>query len=156
MITKNDCMTILVKLEDEGIDINSIMKKLVISKDVPIEVLKFINDNRGFEVSNFYEMLRVKHNKEKSPIYTNIVRCLDEDVDVITTLTALLLQISLYNKKLPMSTNFLKEVRAKEIGSVIHDYYNTFDETRARTLLSVIRADLLVLEYIAGRRDLNI
>ena len=38
------------------------MRKLVMSREVPLEVLKFISDNRGIEASNFYEMLRKKHN----------------------------------------------------------------------------------------------
>jgi hypothetical protein len=65
MITKNDCLTILVSLEDRGIDINQQMKRLLTSKDIPIDVLKFILTNRGIEVANFYEMLRKKHNQKK-------------------------------------------------------------------------------------------
>ena len=42
MITKNDCLTVLVALEDKGLDINQHMKKLVTSKEIPYEVLKFI------------------------------------------------------------------------------------------------------------------
>ena len=53
MITKNDCLTILVALEDKGININKPMKALVTSKEIPMEVLKFILDNRGSEVANF-------------------------------------------------------------------------------------------------------
>ena len=70
MLNKADCLSILVKLEDSGIEINQIMKKLIVSKDVPLDVLKFIADNRGIEVMNFYEMLRKKHNKDKSYILT--------------------------------------------------------------------------------------
>ena len=78
MITKNDCLTILVALEDKGININQPMKKLVTSKDIPLDVLKFILDNRGIEVANFYEMLRKKHNQKKSPLYHNIVKDITE------------------------------------------------------------------------------
>ena len=38
MITKNDCLTILVSLEDKGVNINKPMKKLVTSKEIPLEV----------------------------------------------------------------------------------------------------------------------
>ena len=65
MLDKNDCMALLVKLEDQGININVPMRKLVMSREVPLEVLKFISDNRGIEASNFYEMLRKKHNQSK-------------------------------------------------------------------------------------------
>ena len=74
MITKNDCLTILVSLEDRGVNIDAPMKRLVTSSSIPMEVLKFILDNRGMEVANFYEMLRKKHNQKKSPLYHNIVK----------------------------------------------------------------------------------
>ena len=73
MITKNDCLTILVSLEDRGISIDQPMKKLITAREIPLDVLKFILDNRGIEVANFYEMLRKKHNQKKSPLYHNIV-----------------------------------------------------------------------------------
>ena len=74
MITKNDCMSILIKLEDHGVNIDSYMRKLIVSKEIPLEVLKFISQHRGIEVANFYEMLRKKHNQKKSPLYLNIVK----------------------------------------------------------------------------------
>ena len=75
MITKNDCLSILVKLEDSGVkNIDTYMRKLLVSREIPLEVLKFISENRGLEISKFYEMLRKNHNKKKSPLYTNIVR----------------------------------------------------------------------------------
>lgn len=58
MINKNDCLSLLVKLESKGVNINSYMRQLLLSKEVPLEVLRFISQNRGIEVSNFYEMLR--------------------------------------------------------------------------------------------------
>ena len=63
MITKNDCMSILIKLEDHGVNIDHYMRKLVVAKEIPLEVLKFISQHRGIEVANFYEMLRKKHNQ---------------------------------------------------------------------------------------------
>ena len=75
MITKNDCLSILAKLDESGISgVNPYVKKLLISRDIPLEVLKFISDNRGLEVSKFYEMLRRSHNQKKSPLYTNILK----------------------------------------------------------------------------------
>ena len=96
MITKNDCLTLLVALEDKGINIDLQMKKLITAKEIPIDVLKFILDNRGVEVANFYEMLRKKHNQKKSPLYHNIVKELSDIEEVITTLACLLVQITLY------------------------------------------------------------
>ena len=155
MITKNDCLTLLVALEDRGIAIDQQMKKLLTSKDIPIETLKFILDNRGIEVANFYEMLRKKHNQKKSPLYHNIVKEITDPEEIITTLACLLVQITLYSKKLTTNKElFQREVRAEEISRVLNSYYATGALDSCLAILKLIKADLLVLEHIGGRRDL--
>lgn len=155
MITKNDCLSILVKLEDRGLNIDSYMRKLLVSKEIPIEVLRFISQNRGIEVGNFYEMLRKKHNQNKSPLYTNIIKEIEEPNEIITTLTCLLTQIALYSLKLEDKESFFKEVRAEEISRVLNNYFQNGRLETALALLKLIKSDMLVLEYIAGRRDLT-
>lgn len=155
MITKNDCMSILIKLEDRGINIDNYMRKLVVSKEIPLEVLKFISQHRGIEVANFYEMLRKKHNQKKSPLYLNIVKEVADLDDVITTLVCLLTQITLYGNKLDSKDSFIKEVRAEEITRVLNEYFKTGVYDSCLALLKIIKSDLLVLEYINGRRELN-
>jgi hypothetical protein len=155
MITKNDCMSILIKLEDRGVNIDNYMRKLVVSKEIPLEVLKFISQHRGIEVADFYEMLRKKHNQKKSPLYLNIVKEVSTLDDVITTLVCLLTQITLYSNKLDNKDSFLKEVRAEEITRVLNEYFKEGTYDTCIALLKIIKSDLLVLEYIAGRRDLN-
>ncbi len=155
MITKNDCLSILVKLEDSGVaNIDTYMKKLLTSREIPLEVLKFISDNRGLEVSNFYEMLRRNHNKKKSPLYTNIVREADSPKDTVLTLSCLLTQILLYGAKLDQPELFFKEARAEELTRVLNDYFKTGVYESCVAALKMVKSDLLVLEYIAGRRDL--
>lgn len=154
MITKNDCMSILLKLEDQGLNINNMMRKLVIAKETPLEVLQFIAQNRGMEAINFYEMLRVRYNKKKTPLYKNIIKNTDES-EITTILACLLTQIVLYSKKLDDKGLFLKEIRAEEISRVLHDYFETEDIEQCKKLLQLIRADLLVLEYLNGRRSLE-
>ncbi len=154
MITKNDCLSILVKMEDNGLNVNSYIKKLVGSKEIPLDVLQFISRNRGIEVGNFYEMLRKKHNQSKSPLYTNILKEVDNINDVITTLTCLMTQIVLYGKKLEDNSQFYKEVRAEEITRVLNDYFKTEIPDSCVKLIKLIKSDILVLEYIAGRREL--
>jgi hypothetical protein len=154
MLDKNACLSMLIRLEDQGININTPMKKLITSREVPLEVLRFISDNRGIEASNFYEMLRKKHNQSKSKLYTNIVKEIDDPVDCITTLNCLLTQILLYAEKLQDKDKFFKEVRAEEISRVINEFFKDDMAERAITLLKLIKSDLLVLEYIAGRREL--
>lgn len=155
MITKNDCLSIMVSLEDRGINIDQQMKKLLTSKEIPIETLKFILDNRGIEVANFYEMLRKKHNQKKSPLYRNIVKDITDPEEVLTTLACLLVQITLYSKKLPDNKEiFQREVRAEEISRVLNNYYSTGMLDSCIALMKLLKSDLLVLEHISGRRDL--
>lgn len=155
MITKNDCLSILVKLNDAGVtNVDSYMRKLLSSREIPIEVLKFISKNRGLEISNFYEMLRKNHNKKKSPLYTNILKEQTTQKDIITTLSCLLTQIILYGNKLDRPELFFKEARAGEITTILSNYFKTGLYEDCIALLKLIKSDLLVLEYIAGRRDL--
>lgn len=154
MITKDDCMSILLKLEDQGININSIMRKLVIAKDIPLDVLQFIAQNRGVEALNFYEMLRVRYNKKKTPLYKNILKE-NSDTEITTILACLLTQIVLYSKKLESKELFLKEIRAEEIARVLQSYFETDDLEQCKKLLHLIKADLMVLEYLNGKRTLK-
>ncbi len=154
MITKNDCMSILLKLEDQGININNTMRKLVVSKDIPLEVLQFIAKNRGMEAINFYEMLRVRYNKKKTPLYKNILKTVD-DSEITTVLTCLLTQIVLYSKKLESKDLFLREIRAEEISRVLNDYFKTDDLEQCKKVLQLVKADLMVLEYLSGKRSLE-
>lgn len=154
MITKNDCLTLLVSLEDKGINIDKPMKKLITAKEIPIDVLKFILTNRGIEVANFYEMLRKKHNQKKSPLYHNIVKEITDVDEIITTLTCLLVQISLYSKKLTTNKEiFQREIRAEEITRVLNSYYKTGELDQCLTLIKLLKTDLIVLEYISGHRE---
>ena len=155
MITKNDCLSILVSLEDRGISINDQMKKLLTAKEIPLEDLKFIADHRGIEVANFYEMIRKKHNEKKSPLYKNIVKEIEDPEEVITTLACLLVQITLYSNKLTSNKElFQREIRAEEITRVLNNYYNTGLLEPCLTLIRLLKSDVLVLEYISGRREI--
>lgn len=155
MITKNDCLTLLVALEDNGVNIDTPMRKLVTSKEVPMDVLKFILEHRGIEVANFYEFLRKRHNQKKSPLYHNIVKDITDIDDVIITLSCLLIQIALYTKKLPDAAQevFKREARASEITSVLNTYYSTGQSDQCLALLKLLKTDLTVLEYISGHRE---
>ena len=156
MITKNDCLSILVRLEDNGVkNVDPYMRKLLVSRDIPLEVLKFISDNRGIEVGHFYEMLRKSHNQKKSPLYTNILKEVENPDELITTLSCLLTQIILYGNKLINRDQFFREVRAEEVSRVLNNFFKTGTYDECQSLLKLIKSDLLVLEYIAGRRDLG-
>lgn len=155
-------MSVLVKLEATGLDINPYMKQLLASPEIPTSVLKVIAQHQGLEAINFYEMLRKNHNQKKSPLYKNIISASGAEEfpieQVITTLTSLALQITLYSNKLFDAGSkqlFLTSVRINEILSTLQKYYTEADIVTPIKLLSAIRTDLLVLEYIAGRRELR-
>lgn len=154
MITKNDCLALLVALEDRGINIDKPMKKLITSKEIPMDILKFILDNRGIEVANFYEMLRKKHNQKSSPLYHNIVKEITDPDEVVTTLACLLVQVTLYSRKLNANKEiFQREVRAEEITRVLNNFYTTGELDQCFALIKLLKTDLIVLEHISGRRD---
>ena len=156
MITKADCLSILVKLEkDRNINVDKYVKQVAISIEVPLEVLKFIADNRGLEIGNFYEVLRKSHNKKKSPLYTNILKEVDSPEEIALTLSCLLTQILLYGKKLENQTSFYKEARAEEITRAIDSFFDEGNWELGKTVLRLVKSDILVLEYLNGRRELE-
>ncbi len=154
MFSKNDCMQILVKLGDEGVDINQHLRLLITSKEVPLEVLKFISKNRGIDISNFYDMLRKKHNEKKSQLYTNIMNEVEDGNEVLITLSSLLTQIFLYGSKLENPTKFYDKARISDITKVLQSFDSNRSYDLAIKLVKLIKSDILVLEYLNDRRDL--
>ena len=155
MITKNDCLSILVELEDRGaVDINKYIRQLMSSKEIPLEVLKFIATNRGIEVANFYEILRKSYNDKRSKLYYNILTETDNINEILIILSSLLTQVFLHCKHIKNPARFLKEIRANEIAKVINTYCIDENPELCIKMLQVIRSDLIVMEYISGRRDL--
>ena len=65
MITKNDCILLLADIADKGTDTTVVMRKLLSSSSVDMNIIKFINDVRPFEVGKFYEQLRYNYNHKK-------------------------------------------------------------------------------------------
>lgn len=154
MITKNDCMSLLMSLEERGINVDKQLYKLMLLPAPSVEILKFIVDNQGIRAIDFYEMLRKKNNQKKSPLYKNILKEVSDPLDQVTTLTCLLLQITLFGNKLEQTEReaFLKEVRAEEITRALHTYYEIEDINKITTLLRLIKSDLIVLEHLKGTR----
>lgn len=148
MISKNDCFLLLSKLKDEGIDTKSAILKLTQSNEVPIDIIKFINDNRQLDLTNFYLKLRKSYNNKKSNLYINIVKEIEEPDKVLTTLSSLNLQILLFSKNASNYNMFLRHSRAKEISIVLAKYFTDYDLTNCLKLLKVIKADLKACEYI--------
>lgn len=148
MISRSDILLLAAEYPD--IDVSSVYK----TQDIPIDVLKQINDKRPLELISFYEKLRRSYNQKRSKLYINIMKFNDNAVEdsttILTTLSAMLNQILQYKcENKPM---FYKHARADEITRVLEIYFKTYDILPARELLSLIRADIYALEVISGRK----
>ena len=147
MISKNDCLLMLTKLSDEGIDTSEQVKNLLKESEPFIETIKYINSQRQLDVTRFYEKLRKSYNNKKSKLYINIMRENDENTfEHITTLSAMLTQILLFSKTVNDKKTFLRQTRADEISKVLNTYANELDIIPAIQLVRLIKADIKVLE----------
>ena len=98
-LTKNDCLLLLGELERSGIDTREATNKLVSSRDLSLDVVRFINQHRQLDLTKFYEKLRKSYNNKKSKLYTNIVKDIEDTTTVLTTLSSLQLQILLTERR---------------------------------------------------------
>ena len=149
MLKKNDLILLLTQLQSEGEDVSPQLREVVTSSEIPVDVVKFINDRRQLDVTGFYEQLRKSYNNKRSSLYINLVR---EDVrepqEVLITLASLNLQILLYAKHLDSPQMFLSHSRAEEITRVLNNYYRTYDLRPILALRDLVRSDLKVFESI--------
>ena len=154
MITNNDCIILLTEIANNNDDGEAIklITSIASTTKLSLDVLKYINQHRPIEVIDFYEYLRKSYNQKHSTIYINIVKEIEEPKEVLTTLSALLTQILLYGKKIDNKSLFFKHSRANEIAKTLENYFTTYDITEAINLIKLIKADVLTLEYINGRR----
>ena len=151
MITNEDCILLLSEINDDKA--NDLITTLASTGEISMEALKYIHSKRPLEIVNFYEHIRKSYNQKHSKLYINIVGGTKKPSEVMTTLSALLTQILLYSNNVKDDkVTFLKHARAKDITKVINNYLTTYDLTMANNLLKLIKADLLALEYINGRR----
>lgn len=150
MITRRDCLLLLSELSAKGINTDSMIKLALKSQDVNIEVIKFINSNRQFDANAFYEKIRKSYNHKKSNLYKNIVTCDEVDCSetVLTTLSALSLQILLFKDSVSDTKMFLSHTRFEEIHKALLNYSKTFDLVPCIQVLQIIKADLKAFEYI--------
>lgn len=151
MISKSDLVSLLSELEDKGFEINKYMKELYSTQDIPLSVIKFINNNRPLEVAQFYEKLRWNYNHKKSDLYINIVKEIDDVEEIITTLSSYNLQVALFAKRIENKEMFYRNTRVIEVTKVLKDYYTSFDLEGCITILSLIKADIKLFEELKER-----
>lgn len=148
MITRNDCLILLNELNVKGIDTSEQLLEIVAQKNPSIEIIKFINDNRQLDLTNFYYKIRKSYNEKRSKLYINIVKEVEDPNEVLTTLSAMLTQILIFARTVEDKTMFLRHARAEEISAVLNNYFKNYDITYAQKLLKVIKADIKCIEYI--------
>lgn len=150
-LTKNDCLLLLGELERSGVDTREATNKLVSSRDLSLDVVRFINQHRQLDLTKFYEKLRKSYNNKKSKLYTNIVKDIEDTTTVLTTLSSLQLQILLYAKTADNVEMFLSNARLSEISYVLYNYSKTYDLTPCLKLIRLIKSDIKALEWAEGR-----
>lgn len=148
MIQKQDLILLLTDLQNEGFDVSDKLSKVISSQSVPLEVLKYINDNRELDVTEFYKHIRKNYNNKKSKLYKNIVGDILDPDDVLTTLASFALQTLLYSNKVKNKQQFLKQARFEEVERCLHNYSKTYDIVTCQRLLYLIRSDLKAVESI--------
>lgn len=153
MISKNDVVLLLSDLDLSEREITQMVKRVYSSTNIPLDILKLINDARPLELTQFYSKLRQSYNQKKSKLYISIVRDSIKAEDILTTLAAYNLQVSLYASKLADNQMFLKHARAREVNLVLAKYYTDYDLTSCLNLLKLIKADLVACETVTGRRE---
>lgn len=147
-ILKSDCLLLLSELAANGIDTAEQTGLLIKNGSPSVELLKFINNHRPLDLTNFYEKIRKSYNTGKSKLYKNIMNDLNEEnpSEVLTTLNAYSLQVLLFSKKLEEKQVFFRFARLEEVYRCLHYYSKTYDLQPCIQLLSMIKSDIKVLE----------
>lgn len=153
MISKNDLVLLLSEIDKPEEEVNNMIRRVYSSPSIPLDVLRYINDNRQLDLTNFYDRLRKNYNQKKSKLYLSIVKGITDPAEVITTLSSYNLQVILYAKQLKDNQMFLKHARAREVNLVLAKYYTDYDLTNCLNLLKLIKADLIACENVTGRRN---
>lgn len=147
-ITKNDCLLLLSEISDQGIDCKSITQQLIKEGKPSLEILKFINNYKPFDLINFYEKLRKSYNNKKSTLYINIMKEVEDPQTVLTTLNSYSLQALLFSKDLEDKQQFYNFSRIDEIYKCLNYYIQTYDLIPCIKLLQLIKADIKALETL--------
>ena len=148
MIQRQDLILLLTEMQDRGENVSSQINKVLSSQSIPLDVLKYINDNRQLDVTEFYKHIRKNYNNKKSKLYKNIVGEIKDPNDVLTTLASFALQTLLYSDKVQNKQMFLEHVRFEEVERCLANYAKTYDLVTCQKLLYLIRSDLKAVESI--------
>lgn len=153
MIDKYSCLILLNDIKEKGINVDKQIKLLTMSNQIPLEVLKFINDSEPIELCKFYEKLRKSYNNKKSTLYKNLMKddfsASPNDIQEIPIiLSSYALQLVIFSKTVENKTLFFKFGRLEEVYRCLLNYSTTYDLSLSIKLLQLIKADIKVLESI--------
>lgn len=149
MIKKNDLLLLLTELQDNGDkEATKLITRLYKTTSIPLDIVKYINQNRQFDIAQFYEKLRKSYNNKRSDLYINIVKEIDDINETLTTLASYNLQVLLFAKKLDNKDLFYKNSRVEEVTRVLNNYYKTYNIEDCYKVLSLIKADIKLFEEI--------
>lgn len=151
MLQINDLILILTDMENSGdADAHDYLMKTITTSTISTNTLKYINDRRPLDVTQFYERMRKNYNNKKSPLYKNIVKDIEDPEEAISTLSAFALNLFLYSKHVEDANKilFFKHARAEEVTRVLNLFYKNHDVTSAIKLLRLLKADLKCFEQI--------
>lgn len=149
MLKKNDLILLLTNLQEQGVDVAAKLRRVISSSDIPLDVVKFINDNRQMDVTRFYEQIRKSYNAKRSSLYINLVKEeLSNPTDSLTTLASFNLQVLLFAKHLDNPAMFLRQSRVEEVTRVLNNYYRTYDLGPVVKLRALIKSDIKAFESI--------
>ena len=148
MLKKTDVLMLLTELQDNGKDVSKYINNLYKTSSIPLDIIKFINDQRQLDVAQFYERLRSNYNHKKSDLYINIVKEIDDLDEILTTLAAYNLQVLLFGRKVENKELFYKASRVEEVTRVLNNYYRNYDIDKCRVVLLLIKADIKLFEEI--------
>lgn len=149
MIKKNDLALLLIEMQKNGDEeASKLIPQLYKTSSIPLNIVKYINDNRQFDIAQFYEKLRHSYNNKRSDLYINIVKEIDDIEEVLTTLASYNLQALLFAKKVENKDMFYKHSRLEEVTRVLNNYYKTYDIEDCYKVLSLIKADIKLFEEL--------
>lgn len=150
MIDKYSCLLLLNDIQKKGIDVNKELVRLNNSYNVPLETLKFINDNEPMDLAKFYEKLRKSYNDKKSTLYKNLMKddFSENPSEIPIILTSYALQLTIYAKNVSNKHMFYKFGRLDEVYECLSNYAKDYDLSLSIRLLHLIKADIKVLESL--------
>ena len=151
MIQTSDVLILLSELGRDGINVDEQMSSVLTGANM-VDTLKFIKDHKDIDAINFYNKIRKSYNDNKSKLYINILKEIDDPKEVLSTLSALELQIILSGKKINNPVMFYKVMRLEEILECLLNYSKTYDILPCIDLIKKYKADILMWETVEGRR----